>query len=129
MQKLSTALIIFAGLVNFAPVGGVLSVGFMHSLYGVAFEDPVLIILMRHRAVLFGMLGCLLFAAAFHAPLRPVAYAAGLISMLSFIVIVWLIGDPNAELTRAAVFDGVASVGLLGAVLLDHRVGRRGAAV
>ena len=120
MQTLSTTLIVIVGLVNLLPVSGVLSASRLETLYGVVLEDANLLILMRHRAVLFAIVGGLLVASAFHSPLRPVGVAAGLISMLSFVLIAWLVGSGNAELRRVIVVDLVASVALLGAVLLDH---------
>lgn len=120
MRALSTVLIVLTGLVNLLPVSGVLSSGRLQALYGVALQDPNVIILMRHRAVLFGIVGGLLLLSAFHSPLRPVGYAAGFISMLSFVLIAWLVGGYNPELKRVLVVDIVASAALLAALLLER---------
>ncbi len=120
MQKISTTLIFLVALVNLVPMSGALSADRLQALYGVAFEDANLLILMRHRAVLFGIVGGLLIASAFHLPLRPVGFAVGLTSMLSFVLIGWLVGSQNAELGRLATIDLFASVALLGAAVLDH---------
>jgi len=126
MQALSTALILVVGLVNLLPVSGVVSASRLQSLYGVALDDANLLILMRHRAVLFGIVGGILVASAFHSPLRPVGLAVGLTSMLSFVLIAWLEGTCNAELRRVVVVDLVASVVLLGAAVLGHVASTRG---
>lgn len=123
MGALSTALILLVGLLNLLPVSGVVSGNRLQSLYGVVLQDPNLVILMRHRAVLFGVVGGLLVISAFHLPLRPAGYAAGFISMLSFVLIAWLVGSCNPELRRVVVVDLVASAALLGALLLDYVVG------
>jgi len=123
MRALSTALILLASLINLFPVSGVLSRSRLESLYGVVFQDPNVVILMRHRAVLFGIIGGLLVVSAFHVPLRPTGYAAGFLSMLSFVVIAWLVGSYNPELRRIIAFDLVALAALLGALLLDRLVG------
>ena len=123
MQTLSTTLILLTGLVNLLPVSGVLSANRLLALYGLALEDPNLLILMRHRAILFGIIGGLLVASAFHSPLRPVGLAVGLISMLSFVLIAWLVGSYNSELRRVVMVDLVASFALLGSALLDHFTG------
>ncbi len=120
MRALSTVLIVLTGLVNLLPVSGVLSSGRLQALYGVALQDANVIILMRHRAVLFGIVGGLLLLSAFHSPLRPVGYAAGFISMLSFVLIAWLVGGYNPELKRVLVVDIVASAALLAALLLER---------
>ncbi len=117
MRMLSTLLFLVTGVVNLLPVSGLLSKSRLQALYGVVLEDPNLIILMRHRAGLFGIVGSLLVASAFHTPLRPLALAAGLMSMLSFVVIAYLVGDYNAELRRVVVVDLVASALLVGAWL------------
>ena len=82
MQVLTKTLFLIAAAVNLVPVSGVLSADNLAMLYGVAFEDPNLIILMRHRAVLFGIVGALLVASAFRPSLRPLGLAVGLVSML-----------------------------------------------
>ena len=125
MQALSTTLILVAALVNLLPVTGVLSAERLQALYGLALEETNLLILMRHRAVLFGSVGGLLIASAFHPPLRPVGLAIGLISMLSFVFIAWLVGTYNAELRRIVVVDLIASAALLCAALLDYFAGER----
>ena len=92
-----------------------------------AFEDANLVILMRHRAVLFGVVGGLLAASAFYPPLRSAGIAAGLISMISFILIAWIVGDYNPQLRRVVLADVLASLALVGAAVLD-RFAARGAA-
>jgi hypothetical protein len=126
VRALSTALIVLTGLVNLLPVSGVLSSSRLRALYGVALQDANVIILMRHRAVLFGIVGSLLILSAFHSPLRPVGYAAGFISMLSFVLIAWLAGGYNPELKRVLVVDVVASAALLAALLLERAAVRGG---
>lgn len=121
MHRLSTALYLLAGVVNLLPASGVISAGRLEALYGVAFREPNLLVLMRHRAVLFGVVGGLLIASAFRPALRRVALAAGLVSMLSFVALAWRVGDVNAELQRVAVVDGIAGAALLAAALIDAR--------
>ena len=84
MQHLSTILILVAAAINLAPAVGAASPERMATLYGLVLDNPNLEILMRHRAVLFGIVGSLLVVAAFHRPLRAVGYASGFASMISF---------------------------------------------
>jgi hypothetical protein len=109
MERFASALYLLVGLGNLLPVTGVLSAARLEALYGVAIGDPNLLVLMRHRAVLFGIVGALLVAAAFRPAWRAAALAAGLVSMLSFVALAWLVGDVNAELRRVAVVDLVLS--------------------
>jgi len=63
--RVITGLIVFAGVINFLPVMGVFSGARIESLYGVELSDPTLEVLLRHRAVLFGLLGGFMIVAAF----------------------------------------------------------------
>jgi hypothetical protein len=120
-NTLATVLFVVVGVVNLLPVGGALSAYRLESLYGVSLADPNVVVLMRHRAVLFGVVGAFLFAAAVRAPLRPLAVVVGLVSMLSFVVIAHAVGGFNAELRRVVVIDLVASLLLIGAGLITLR--------
>ena len=115
MEIVAIVLFLAASLINLLPISGVLSADRLQTLYGVAFEDPNSVILMRHRALLLGLVGALLVAAAFHPPLRPAAVALGLASMLSFVVIARLAGGYNPQLRRVGLADLVGSALLVGA--------------
>jgi hypothetical protein len=120
MRTLATALLLLAALANLLPVLGVLSAARLESAYGVLLQDPNLAILMRHRAVLFAIVAGLLGVAAFDPPLRTFAIAAGLVRMLSFVVLAGLVGDYNPQLRRVLLVDVIASLGLVAAALLDY---------
>lgn len=126
MNTVAKALYLIVGVVNLLPVSGVLSVPRLQALYGVSFTDPNVIILMRHRAVLFAIIGALLAAAAFVPRLRPVAVGAGLVSMLSFVLLAYSVGDFNAELQRVVVVDIVASILLALAAVITFQHSRHG---
>lgn len=112
MKLLAALLFSIAALVNLAPVSGVLSGARLEALYQMPFEGSDLLVLMRHRALLFGIVGTLLLAAAFHPPLRSVATACGLFSMVSYIAIVLLESPTNTALLRIAWIDVGATVAL-----------------
>ena len=118
MRVLSTVLFLLVAAVNLLPVAGVLSKARLEGLYGVPIPDADLEILLRHRAVLFAIVGGLLVAAAFHPPLRPAAVAAGLASMLSFVALAFWVGGSNAALRRVALVDVAASLALVAAAWL-----------
>ena len=102
-----------AAVVHLLPLIGVLGTDRLQSLYGVAIEGPDLQILMRHRAVLFGLLGTYLLAAAFIPVLQPTALGAGLVSVLSFLALAWTTEGYNASIARVVAIDVVALVALL----------------
>lgn len=105
--------LILVGFVHLLPAIGVVSEAQLTRLYGLPFRDPDLLILMRHRAVLFGILGLLLLAAAFHQPLQPTALLAGIVSVGSFLALAWTAPDYNAHIARVFAADVVALVLLL----------------
>lgn len=80
-------LIGIAGVINFVPIVGVVSPRKLETLYGIDMSDPNLEILMRHRAVLFGLIGGFMIYAALTSTLLVWAIGAGLISMISFIIL------------------------------------------
>jgi predicted phage tail protein len=85
----------------------------LQSLYGVTIDDPNLEILMRHRAVLFGILGAFLIYAAFRPGLQLAALIAGAVSVISFLVIAGMVGSYNTGIARVVTADIVAIVCLL----------------
>jgi hypothetical protein len=119
MRALVTGLLLLAAVVNLLPAIGVLSTARLEALYGVVVQDPNLAILMRHRAVLFGIVGALLAVAAFYPPARALAIPAGLVSMLAFVALAGSVGDYNPLLRRVVIVDVVASVALVVAAVLD----------
>ena len=119
VQTLATILICFAGLINFLPVIGALSRKRIESLYDISVEDGNYEILMRHRAVLFGIVGTLMIASAFVTTLRPAGYAAGLTAMLGYLLITLQVGKYNPNIRRIAIVDIIATAALLTAALID----------
>ena len=121
MSKLVAVLLLIVGIIHLLPVVGVLGGDRLNSLYGLNLDEPNLQILMRHRAVLFGLLGALLIAAAFLPGLRTLALLAGLVSVGSFLLLAW--GTPlyNEALRRVVVADWIALACLLLAAPLHLR--------
>lgn len=108
MRLLVSAMLLVVGVIHLLPVTGVVSAERLAALYGVAVDDPNLAILLRHRAVLFGLLGALLVAAAFLPALQPAAFVAGFASVLSFLWLAWATGSYNPLIGRVVVADVVA---------------------
>jgi hypothetical protein len=76
---------------------------------------------MRHRAVLFGLLGVFLLYAAFRPALRTLAIIAGFVSVTSFIAIAWSVGGYNDAVNRVVIADIIAIVALIAAGVLQVR--------
>jgi hypothetical protein len=118
MRHVWTVLVLVAAAINLAPALGAVAPERMAASYGVDLGDPNLQILMRHRAVLFGLVGGLLAVAAFHPPLRTVGYAIGFASMVSFLVVAWVVGRYGAAIRRVAAIDAVGIAALAGAAVV-----------
>ena len=101
---------ILVALVNLGPVIGVASAARLNNLYGITIANPNVEILLRHRAVLFGIVGLLLLLAAFKPSLRLVAVSFGLLSMLSFVFVAVVVASYSPEIGRVLVIDVAASV-------------------
>ena len=121
MKAFSAALWLLVGLVHLLPVTGVLGAASLQRLYGLPITDPNLLILLQHRAVLFGLVGGVMVAAAFVPAWRSVAAVVGFISIGSFLLIAWSVGGYNALIARVVWIDVAALVLLIGAVLLNVR--------
>jgi hypothetical protein len=105
-----------AGVVHLLPVVGVLSAKRLHGLYGVNPDDAVTLLLLRHRALLFGILGAAFLAAAVVSAWRIGAGIVALFSMLSFVVLAK--DSASIPAIRRIVRIDLALSGMLGLALL-----------
>jgi len=108
MQYLVSASLILAGIIHLLPLPGLLGAEKLTALYGLDLSEPNLSILMRHRAVLFGLLGSFLVYAAFKPSLQPLAFVAAFVSVVSFLLLAWSSGGYNTQVGRVVTADLVA---------------------
>lgn len=117
-SRLVTAALIVAGIIHLIPISGVLGADRLSALYGLPLTEPNLVILMRHRAVLFGLLGAFLVYAAFRPAQQPPAFIAGFVSVVSFLWITWSADGSNDAIARIVAGDIVALCSLvIGAIV------------
>lgn len=105
--------LVIAGIVNLLPTIGVAGANWLRSLYGFEIANPDLEILLRHRAVLFGLVGLLLLAAALRSRLRNVAVLVAGASMASFIVIAFMVGGFGPAITKIVMADIIGLLALM----------------
>ncbi len=98
------------GVIHLLPLVGVLGAERLSALYGVAFTEPNLVILMRHRAVLFGLLGGYLLYAAFLPAHQRLALVAAWISVASFLYLALTTGGYSAAIARVVWADVIAAL-------------------
>ena len=108
MRYLISVTLIIAGIIHLLPLSGVLGADRLSALYGTTLSDPNLVILMRHRAVLFGLLGLFFIFAAFRPTFQPLAFLAGFVSVISFLWLAWSTGNYNTQINHVVVADLIA---------------------
>jgi hypothetical protein len=118
VAKLSSGSLLIAATIHLLPLRGVLGAEHLAALYGIPIADPSLEILLRHRAVLFGLLGAFLAYAAFKPALQPLALVAGLVSVASFIGLAWRIGSYTGAIRIVVIADVIALICLLAGAAL-----------
>lgn len=119
MEGLTRAVLVAAGIVHLLPVTGLLGARQLQRLYGVALDHPDLIVLMRHRALLFALLGVGLIAAAALPSLRTAMLVAGLASTAGFCALAVAQPELGGALHRVAWIDLPLALGLA-LVLVQH---------
>jgi len=127
MRYLVSAMLVIVGVIHLLPLSGVLGGARLGTLYGISVTDPNLEILMRHRAVLFGILGAFLVFAAFRPSVQLLALVAGFVSVVSFLYLAGATGGYNAELATVFKADVVALVCLLIGAIAYWRAGQQAA--
>lgn len=119
-ERLQKILFLIVGAINFFPVTAIRSQVALNNLYGIDITDNNVLILLQHRALMFGLVGSLTAAAAFKAHLRHTAIVVGLISMIGFTVLAISKVTYNDEILRIVMVDVVAAVLLLIAAGLNR---------
>ena len=108
MKYMAPIILVIVGLINIAPLTGAVSAATLEAMYEVDLNNGDLVILLRHRAVLFGMLGAFILYAAFHRRLQLSASIAALLSMISFVALVYLQGDGGDAIQKVVRVDLIA---------------------
>ena len=97
--------------IHLLPLSGVTGAAALHKLYGIELTDHSLIVLMRHRAVLFGIFGAALIAASFNPQTQIWALVAGFIAVISFLFLAN--GASSQPILRVVLADKIALVAIL----------------
>jgi len=108
MRFVVPAVLLLVALIHALPLVGVLGAAKLTQLYGIDVQDPTLEILLRHRAVLFGLLAAFLAYAAIRPELHRLALVAGFVSVASFLVLAKLSASYNSELSTVVRADWLA---------------------
>jgi len=115
MKLLVPLTLVLVALLHALPLAGVLGAARLSALYGVDARDPALELLLRHRAVLFGLLAAFLAWAAWQPALRGAGLLAGLVSVASFLLLAVPAGTLSPALVTVVKLDVAALILLLAA--------------
>ena len=114
-------ILVLVAVVHALPLVGVLGAGKLAQLYGTPVQDAGVELLLRHRAVLFGLLAAFMGYAALRPELHRLALVAGLVSVVSFLLLSWV--QPNSALSASlmtVVWVDLVALALLVVALALH---------
>jgi len=109
---------LIVGLINFLPVVGLLGSSNLESTYNIQLISNDLIILMRHRALLFGLLGGFILYSAFFTQFQTASIIMAGVSMIGFVVLAHTVGSDNPAIAKVLKIDYVGLFFLFIAVIL-----------
>jgi heme A synthase len=111
MELIFRITLFIAGVINLLPSVLAFLPDKISKSYGIEIPNENYELLLRHRAILFGIIGGLMIYSAVAKKHYEVSTVIGLISMVSFIVLFFLIGkDINSELKKVMTVDIVGTV-------------------
>ena len=112
------ALLLVVAAIKLLPLAGLAGGDVLGKLYGIDVTDPNVELLLRHRAVLFGLLGALIAAGALYRPWRALAFGGAWASVVSFLVLAVATEPRNEAIGRVVTADFVALAALVAATAL-----------
>ena len=121
MEFLYRLILLITGVVHLLPFSLAFFTNRISNSYGVSISDPNMLLLLRHRAFLFGIIGFGLIFSAIKKKYYLVASVVGLVSMISFICLYYWIGDINAQLQSVMRVDMLVGAALLLVTVLYYR--------
>ena len=113
---------IIVGLINIVPVIGVISAQKLESTYFVTLAGNDLAILLRHRALLFGILGAYILYSAFSPFHQFAAMIMAGVSMVGFAVLVLGTGGYNEAIGKVLFIDILGILFLIAAAVLKYGI-------
>lgn len=118
MKLLVPLALVLVALLHAPPLLGVLGAERLSTLYGIAAPNPATLLLLRHRAVLFGLLAAGLAWAAWHPALHGLGLGVGVVSVASFLALAALSPPLTPALALVVKLDLAALVLLLAAAVV-----------
>ena len=118
MEHIFRISLFIAGIINFIPSLIAFWPDKISKSYGIEIPDSNFELLLRHRAILFGIVGGLMIFSVFSKKYYDLSVILGLISMVSFLILYFSIDGINKELAIVMKLDAFAIVILIIGYLL-----------
>ena len=116
-ENIFRAGLFISGMINFIPSILAFFPEKISQSYGIPVPDANYELLLRHRAIMLGIIGGAMIYSALSKKNYNLSIVIGLISMVSFLILYYSMNAPiNPELTKVMQFDIVGIVILLIAV-------------
>ena len=113
MEIIVRICLFLSGLINFIPSILAFLPGKISRSYGIEILSANHELLLRHRAVLFGIVGGIMIFSALSKKYYSLSFVIGFVSMLSFIILYKIIsGEINPELRK------VFNIDIIGVIIL-----------
>jgi len=120
-ERYVQAALFIAAVIHLLPVVGITGTDALQRLYGVDVDDPALLLLLRHRALLFALVAMPLLIAIAQPGWRVPALVGALLSIGGFLLLTLLDPPATPSLVRVARIDwGVLGL-LVPALVLSVR--------
>lgn len=114
--------LLLAALIHLLPVAGVLGAERLQTLYQLEDLGPTEVLLLQHRALLFGVFAMGLLVAIFQPSWRLPTAGMTLLSVLGFLVLAGLYRDAvNPALLRVVIADLIALPALVVVIWMSKR--------
>lgn len=111
MELLFRITLFVAGVINLLPSLLAFLPDKIAKSYGIPIPNANYELLLRHRAILFGIIGGLMIYSALVKKHYELSTITGLVSMTSFIILYFIIGNEiNQELKKVMIIDVVATI-------------------
>ena len=115
------AILVAIGVITASPVITAFNSIGITSLYNVDFKDDVVLLLVRHRQAMLGLLGAALVYGAFFYHLQMRVIISAVVSKLAFIGLCITTPDLTQGIQRVIYFDAGSIVLLLTAAVILRR--------
>lgn len=107
------AALLVSAIVHLTPATGLIGGEAVLRLYGVAIADGNMDLLLRHRALMFALIGTPMLLAAISGQWRGAAILLALINTVGFVVLAWPGTNLTPELQRVMRIDAALILPLL----------------